>query len=67
MIGWVKRALTDREGEPDTARIMVPVVIGTMCYMAVTGEHYEPQSFGIGIGAVLAGFSAYLYGDAKRP
>lgn len=67
MIGWLRRALTDREGEPDTGRIMVPIVIGTMCYQAIFGDHYDPQQFGAGVGAVLLGFSAYLYGDAKRP
>lgn len=64
---WLHDLLTDRDGAFDTGRVLVPLVIGTMCYKALTATNYDPQSFGAGVGAVLVGFSAYLFGDARRP
>jgi hypothetical protein len=65
---WLHDAVTDREGAFDTARLLVPAVILTMCWNAIMhADTYNPQSFGMGIGAVLGGFAAYLFGDAARP
>lgn len=65
---WLHDLLTDREGLADTGRVLAPVVVGTMCYMAVSHpETYNPQTFGTGIGAVLVGLAGYLFGDSRRP
>jgi len=69
---WWRSMLTDHAGEFDTGRILVAVVVVAMCAIQLLDVHYnkavfKPNDFGIGIGAVLAGFAAYLYGDAKRP
>lgn len=64
--------LTDHAGEFDTGRILVAVVIVGMLLLTwldveQNKAHFNPQEFGIGIGAVLGGFAAYLWGDTKRP
>jgi hypothetical protein len=69
---WWRSMLTDHAGEFDTGRILVAVVIVAMCAIQSLDVYYnkavfKPNEFGIGIGAVLAGFAMYLYGDAKRP
>jgi hypothetical protein len=64
---WLHDAFTDNDGHFDTGRILVPAVILTMCWKALNSTGYDPQSFGIGIGSVLTGFAAYLFGDAARP
>jgi len=65
---WYRSIVTDHDGNFDTGRLLVNVVILTMCYIAIVhGDKFEPQTFGIGIGSVLTGFAAYLFGDAQRP
>jgi hypothetical protein len=69
---WLKSALTDHQGDFDTGRILVAVVILAMCALqgwdtVVNKVVFNATTFGTGVGAVLAGFAAYLYGDAKRP
>jgi hypothetical protein len=69
---WLQSALTDHQGEFDAGRILVAVVILAMCGLQAwdTGVNkvaFNAMTFGTGVGAVLAGFAAYLYGDAKRP
>jgi len=65
---WYRSIFTDRDGDFDTGRLLVNVVVLTMCYIAIThGDKFDPQNFGIGIGSVLGGFAAYLFGDAQRP
>ncbi len=70
--GWMRSILTDHQGEFDTGRILTPIVVVGMLGLAVldtwkNGAHFDAQAFGIGIGAVLAGLAAYLWGDTKRP
>lgn len=70
--GFWRSMLTDHNGDFDTGRILVAVVVVAMCAIQLLDVQYnkavfKPNDFGIGIGAVLAGFAAYLYGDAKRP
>lgn len=66
---WYRSIFTDRNREFDTGRLLVNVVILTMCAIAIKhgDSKFDYQSFGIGIGSVLGGFAAYLYGDAQRP
>ncbi len=67
---WWRTALTDRNGDFDTGRILTPVVVVGMLLLATTDvvlnhAHFDAQSFGTGIGAVLVGLAAYLWGDSK--
>lgn len=69
---WLRSALTDHNGDFDTGRILVAVVILAMCFVQWVDVQYnnatfKPNDFGVGVGSVLVGFAAYLYGDAKRP
>lgn len=69
---WLKGALTDREGEFDTGRILVAVVVLAMCFMQAwdviaNKVQFNAGQFGAGIGAVLAGFAAYIYTDRPSP
>lgn len=66
---WYRSIFTDRNHEFDTGRLLVNVVILTMCAIAIKhgDSKFDFQAFGIGIGSVLTGFAAYLYGDAQRP
>ena len=66
---WYVSILTDRNREFDTGRLLVNVVILTMCAVAIktADANFNYQSFGFGIGGVLTGFAAYLFGDAQRP
>lgn len=66
---WYRSIVTDRNHEFDTGRLLVNVVILTMCAIAIRhgDAKFDYQSFGAGIGFVLGGFAAYLVGDAQRP
>lgn len=67
---WYRAIFTDRNGEFDTGRVLVAVTIIGMLGLAWLDvdhnkAHFDTQAFGIGIGAVLAGFAAYLATDKK--
>lgn len=69
---WFRSILTDREGNFDTGRILVAVVvIGMIAVSAydviVNHREFKAGDFGYGVGAVLVGFGAYLWGDTRRP
>jgi len=69
---WYRSIFTDRDGDFDTGRVLVAIVVLAMCYFqwydtSVNSQPFNAQNFGIGIAGVLGGFAAYLYGDAKRP
>ncbi len=70
--GFWRSALTDHAGEFDTGRILVAVTVVGMIAIAFIDVYlnkakFDAGAFGVGIGAVLAGFAAYLWGDTKRP
>lgn len=63
--------LTDHNGDFDMGAVLVGFVTIAMCLISgydVIGNHvkFNPQEFGTGIGAVLVGFAAYKWGDARR-
>lgn len=69
---WFRSILTDREGNFDTGRILVAVVVIGMIAVSgydviVNGREFKAGDFGYGVGAVLVGFGAYLWGDTRRP
>lgn len=69
---WYRSVFTDRDGDFDTGRVLVAIVIFALIYfeyvhVAVHGNPFDAQSFGIAVAGILGGFAAYLYGDAKRP
>lgn len=69
---WYRSLFTDREGDFDTGRVLVAVVILSMCWMQwydvrYNGVEFDAQKFGLGIAGVLGGFAAYLWGDTRRP
>lgn len=69
---WYKSILTDHNGDFDMGAVLVGVVTVFMCLNAgydtmALHTKFNAQEFGIGIAAVLGGFAAYKYGDAKRP
>ncbi len=69
---WYRSILTDHNGDFDMGAVLVGVVIVFMCansgYDTVINHvKFDAQAFGAGVGAVLIGFAAYKYGDAKRP
>lgn len=68
---WVRSVLTDDKGEFDTGRILAPIAVAGMLLLngwavVVNVQHFDPQALGVGIGSVLGGLAAYLWGD-KRP
>lgn len=66
MRAWLKRVLEDSAGIPDEARIGAMLVILTFCgnsiaSVVMSSTHtFDPQSFGIGAGALAAGLGAWL-------
>jgi hypothetical protein len=69
---WYHSIFTDHDGEFDTGRVLVAIVILGMCWMQwydvkYNAVEFDAQKFGTGIAAVLAGFAAYLWGDTRRP
>lgn len=69
---WYRATLTDVRGEYDSGRIWVAVtvlaMVGISAYdVMVNGREFKANDLGIGVGAVLTGFAAYLWGDTRRP
>lgn len=69
---WYRATLTDAAGEFDSGRLWVAVtvlaMVGISAYdVIVNGREFKANDLGIGVGAVLTGFAAYLWGDTKRP
>lgn len=69
---WFRALLTDHNGDWDFGAWLVAVVTIFMCANSWYDVHilhnkFDAQAFGAGIAAMLVGFAAYKYGDAKRP
>lgn len=69
---WYRSILTDHNGDFDMGAILVGVVALFMCINSgydtiVLHTKFNAQEFGIGVAAMLGGFAAYKWGDAKRP
>lgn len=66
-----RSVMTDHNGDFDLGALLVAVVILVMCVVEAfdvkRGKPFNPQEFGIGVAAVLGGFAAYKWGDARRP
>lgn len=66
LLGWVKRVFEDAQGVPDEARIGAGLLIVTFCgnsiaSVVMSSTHaFDPQTFGIGAGALAAGLGAWL-------
>lgn len=64
--------LTDHNGDFDMGAVLIGVVAVYMCAASgydvfVLSKTFDAQQFGTGIAAMLVGFAAYKWGDAKRP
>ena len=59
MIPWLKGLLADPNGVPDDGRLAALLIvlsyIGNSAYALHLGQVWNPQDYGIGAGAVLAG------------
>ncbi len=69
---WLSALLTDRQDNPDTGRVLVPIAALAVLFIAgwdviQNGNEFDPQGLGIGLGGILAGFAAYLIGDRPMP
>jgi hypothetical protein len=69
---WFRSILTDHAGDFDMGAVLVGVVVVFMCANSgydttILHTKFDAQAFGIGVAAVLGGFAAYKWGDAKRP
>ena len=69
---WYRSILTDHNGDFDMGAVLVGIVAIFMCVNSgydtwILHTKFNAQEFGIGIAAMLTGFAAYKYGDAKRP
>lgn len=69
-----KHLSTDYDNQTfDTGRVLVLVVILSMIVLQgwdviAHATKFDPQSYGAGVAAVLAGLGAYIFGDnTKRP
>ncbi|MEY2873709.1 MAG: hypothetical protein RLZZ373_1080 [Pseudomonadota bacterium] len=67
---WWRTALTDRNGDFDTGRILTPISIVWVLVLAsydviVNHATFNAQEVGTGIGLILGGLAAYLWGDSK--
>lgn len=66
---WIKQVFSDPKGTPDDARIAAFILVLTYCGAAVyalyKGQTWNPQEFGIGAGALVAGVGV-LFGQRKE-
>ena len=64
MLDWIKKMFSDANGVPDDARVAAFLVVLTFCgnalYALYRGQIWDPQAFGIGAGAIAAGFGAWF-------
>jgi hypothetical protein len=68
---WFRSIMTDHQGDFDLGAVLVGVVAVFMCLNSgydtiALHKTFNAQEFGAGIGAMLLGFAAYKFGDAKR-
>lgn len=70
---FFKHISTDYDNQTfDTGRALVVIVVISMVLMqawdvVIHKAAFHPQEFGAGVGALLVGLGAYLFGDSKRP
>jgi hypothetical protein len=72
--GFWKHITTDYDNHSfDTGRVIGVAVILSMIFMQMWdiiahAAKFDPQAYGGGVAAILAGLGAYIFGDnAKRP
>lgn len=72
--GFWKHISTDYDNQTfDTGRVIGIVVILSMIFLqtwdiVAHAAKFDPQSYGGGVAAILAGLGAYIFGDnSKRP
>lgn len=72
--GFWKHISTDYDNKTfDTGRVIGIAVILSMIFMEMWDviDHaakFDPQAYGAGVAAILAGLGAYIFGDnSKRP
>lgn len=72
--GFWKHLSTDYDNKTfDTGRVIVITVILSMIVMEgwdviLHSQPFDPQAYGAGVAAILAGLGAYIFGDnSKRP
>lgn len=72
--GFWKHLSTDYDNKTfDTGRVIVITVILSMIVMEgwdviLHARQFDPQAYGAGVAAILAGLGAYIFGDnSKRP
>lgn len=63
--------LTDLHDDFDTGRFLALITVVAGVFLAawtvmIQGKAFDAQSYGIGVGGLLTGLAAYLFGDAKR-
>lgn len=69
-VSFWREVLTDHADEFDTGRFLalVTVLAGVLLSawsVIVQGKPFDAQSYGIGVGGLLTGLAAYIFGDAK--
>lgn len=70
-IGYFRDLTTDNRDRVDSGRFIAPLAVISLILIsawdvAVNHAKFDPQALGVGIGAILGGLAAYLYGDAKH-
>lgn len=71
-IGAFRDLITDGRNRVDSGRFIAPFAVFGLVFISawdviINHAKFDPQSLGVGIGAILGGLAAYLYGDAKHP
>ena len=66
IIAWIAKMLEDAQGIPDEARVGAMLIIFTFCgnsvysVVASSTHAFDPQTFGIGAGALTVGLGGWL-------